>query len=82
MENYAIVFDLDETIGHFSQLYNFWNLLSIYLNKELEQRYFNNLIDLFPLFLRPNILILLDLKLSMILYYVKGKEINTLNHVL
>lgn len=59
MENYAIVFDLDETIGHFSQLYNFWNLLSIYLNKELEQRYFNNLIDLFPLFLRPNILSLM-----------------------
>ena len=25
-------------------------------------------------------LILPDLKLSMILYYVKGKEINTLNH--
>ena len=59
MENYAIVFDLDETIGHFSQLYNFWNLLSIYLNKELEQKYFNNLIDLFPLFLRPNILSLM-----------------------
>ena len=59
MENYAIVFDLDETLGHFSQLFNFWNLSSIYLNKELEQKYFNNLIDLFPLFLRPNILSLM-----------------------
>ena len=60
MENYAIVFDLDETLGHFSQLYNFWNLSTSYLNKELEQQYFNNLIDLFPLFLRPNILSLMN----------------------
>jgi len=58
--NYAVVFDLDETLGSFSQLYKFWCLTKLYLNKdELDNKYFYNLIDLFPLFLRPNILTLL-----------------------
>ena len=62
INNYAIVFDMDETLGSFSQLYRFWNLIKIYLNKpELDNSYFYTIIDLFPLFLRPNILILLDL---------------------
>jgi len=60
--NYAIVFDMDETLGSFSQLYRFWNLTKIYLNKPtLENNYFYTIIDLFPLFLRPNILFLLEL---------------------
>ena len=25
--NYVIVFDVDETLGHFTQLYTFWSLL-------------------------------------------------------
>ena len=59
-QNYAVVFDLDETLGSFSQLYKFWFLTKLYLNKDdLDNKYFYNLIDLFPLFLRPNILSLL-----------------------
>ena len=71
--NYAIVFDMDETLGSFSQLYRFWNLIKIYLNKpELDNSYFYTIIDLFPLFLRPNILILLDLikKITKVCDYV------------
>ena len=60
--NYAIVFDMDETLGSFSQLYRFWNLIKIYLNKpNLDPKYFYEIIDLFPLFLRPHILFLLEL---------------------
>lgn len=59
-QNYVIVFDLDETLGHFSQLYIFWNLLNSYLNDcNIEKIHFFKLLDLFPDFLRPNILKLL-----------------------
>ena len=58
--NYVVVFDLDETLGSFSQLYKFWVLTKQYLNKDdLDAKYFYNLIDILPLFLRPNILSLL-----------------------
>ena len=30
--NYAMVFDLDETLGHFSQIATFWNLTNHYLS--------------------------------------------------
>ena len=56
----AIVFDLDETLGSFSQPYHFWNLLKKYTNdSDLEDKYFFSLLDLFPQFLRPNLLKLL-----------------------
>lgn len=62
INNYAVVFDMDETLGSFSQLYRFWNLTKKYLNKsDLNNNYFYEILDLFPLFLRPNILILLEL---------------------
>ena len=58
--NYAIVFDMDETLGSFGQLHRFWYLLTVYLdNEDLDKKYFFNLLDLFPLFLRPNIFSLL-----------------------
>jgi hypothetical protein len=57
---YVMVFDLDETLGHFSQLYIFWNLIKSYLNNcELDDLYFFKLLDKFPDFLRPNIIKLL-----------------------
>tara|TARA_B100000902_G_scaffold399237_2_gene469195 strand:+ start:7693 stop:8481 length:789 start_codon:yes stop_codon:yes gene_type:complete len=59
-ENYAIVFDMDETLGSFSQLYKFWNLTKLFLkNDDLPNKYFFNIIDLFPDFLRPQLLRLL-----------------------
>ena len=73
---YAVVFDMDETLGHFPQLYRFWNLLTVYLNnEELESKYFYNIIDTFPLFLRPKILsILKNIK--------KKKRANICNYVM
>jgi hypothetical protein len=53
--NYVMVFDLDETLGHFSQLYVFWSLFTKYINNNNEMLFFE-LLDTFPKFLRPNIL--------------------------
>jgi hypothetical protein len=65
-----VVFDLDETLGYFTEFGIFWDCISSYVkinNKQtLTQNDFNNLLDLFPEFLRPNIM--------NILKYLKGKK--------
>lgn len=59
-QNYAIVFDLDETLGSFSQLYKFWILTKIFLkNEDLHNKYFFQILDMFPDFLRPQLIRLL-----------------------
>ena len=69
-----VVFDLDETLGYFTQLGIFWDCLKKYLiienseNKYLTQIDFNNTLDLYPEFLRPNII--------NILTYLKNKKLN------
>ena len=75
-QKYAIVFDMDETLGSFSQLYKFWNLTKLYLNNHnLNNIYFYSLIDLFPLFLRPQLINLLK--------NIKKKKINNIcNYVM
>jgi len=58
-----VVFDMDETLGYFTQLSIFWDSLSNYfktINKTLSQQDFNNVLDLFPEFLRPNIINVLN----------------------
>jgi hypothetical protein len=59
-----VVFDLDETLGYFVEFGIFWDSLSLYvskyLNKELNQRDFNNVMDLYPEFFRPNIINILS----------------------
>lgn len=61
-----IVFDLDETLGYFTQFGIFWDCLNEHFNK-LNQTDFNNVLDLYPEFLRPNII---D-----VLVYLKEKKI-------
>ena len=65
-----VVFDLDETLGYFSEFGMFWDSLEYYLKKtgnlNLTQDDFNILMDLFPEFLRPNII--------NILKYLKNKK--------
>lgn len=56
----AIVFDLDETIGHFTHLLYVSQAMEVLINRELKQEEFNELLDLYPEFLRPGILIILD----------------------
>jgi hypothetical protein len=65
-----VVFDLDETLGYFTEFGMFWDCLYHYVNttgsKKLTQDDFNDLLDLFPEFLRPNII--------NILKYLKTKK--------
>lgn len=60
-----VVFDLDETLGYFMELGMFWDALKTYIkHKELkiitDQHLFNTVLDLYPEFLRPNILNILN----------------------
>lgn len=62
----VVVFDLDETIGNFSDLYLIWTAIfntGIYTsqpNPKIAQLIFNELLDLYPEFLRYGILHILD----------------------
>lgn len=56
-----VVFDLDETLGYFTELGMFWSTLSKYIfeekiNQKMTKEFFNDVLDLYPEFLRPNIL--------------------------
>lgn len=51
-----VVFDLDETLGNFAELGIFWDSLEHYYGKRLPDSDFFELIDMFPDFLRPNIM--------------------------
>ena len=66
-----VVFDLDETLGYFTELGIFWDCLKHYLKQENKsnptQTDFNDVLDLFPEFLRPNII-------NILTYLKKRKE--------
>jgi hypothetical protein len=55
-----VVFDMDETLGYFTQFSIFWDCLNQYMffikKPKLTQSDFNYILDLYPEFLRPNIL--------------------------
>ena len=65
-----VVFDLDETLGYFTEYGIFWDCLKKFVKiknkKELSQADFNVVLDLFPEFIRPNII--------NILTYLKNKK--------
>ena len=61
-DNFIVVFAMDETLGHFSQLHVFWSILQEYFkrnNYPFTNKDFNKLIDTFNLFLRPEIITIL-----------------------
>jgi hypothetical protein len=65
--NKIVVFDLDETLGYFMEFGMFWDALHDYLKEKdiikeikVDQHLFNELLDLYPEFLRPNILNILN----------------------
>jgi hypothetical protein len=67
MKKHVVVFDLDETLGYFSSFGAFCSCLNYVLNdKHFYQNNFNDLLDLYPEFLRPNIF--------KILSYLKNKK--------
>ena len=65
-----VVFDLDETLGCFVEFGIFWDCLLRYLSQtsqiSLTQTDFNEILDLYPEFLRPNIVTILQ--------YLKSKK--------
>ena len=65
-----VVFDLDETLGYFTEFGIFWDCLIHYLKSKnkssLTQSDFDNILDLYPEFLRPNIINILN--------YLKNKK--------
>jgi len=57
----VVVFDLDETLGYFTQFGIFCDCLDTYFkNKKYSSIHFNTLLDLYPEFLRPKILNILN----------------------
>jgi len=54
-----VVFDLDETLGYFTEFGMFWDSLTDYIKNNnniiITQETFNNTLDLFPEVIRPNI---------------------------
>lgn len=71
----TVVFDMDETLGHFNQLYIFFNLVQTFLNRQLNTDELYNMFDLFPEFLRPNII-------SLLKRIVKKHETNICDYVM
>jgi hypothetical protein len=73
-----VVFDLDETLGYFVEFGVFWDCLIHYLqdfekkNFILTQKHFNLILDLYPEFLRPNIINILN--------YLKNKKFSKCCH--
>jgi len=62
-----IIFDLDETLGYFVELGMFWDcLIKTTGKREFTQEEFNDIFDLYPEFIRPNI--------ENILNYLKKKK--------
>lgn len=69
-----VVFDLDETLGYFMELGMFWDAIKAYIKHKqikhsINQDLFNKVLDLYPEFLRPNIINILN-------YLKKKKEKN------
>ena len=70
-----VVFDLDETLGAFVELGIFWDALQNYFNNKLTKKDFFDIIDLYPEFLRPNIISILN-------YLKHKKSANVCNKVM
>lgn len=75
MINYSkvVVFDMDETLGYFTELGMFWDAITTYIQLnniqiKINNELFDNILDLYPEFLRPNII--------NILKYLKKKKEN------
>ena len=55
-----VVLDLDETLGHFVEFGIFWDCLQVYFNNLLTINEFIQILDLYPEFIRPNIMAILN----------------------
>jgi FMN phosphatase YigB (HAD superfamily) len=71
--NKIVVFDLDETLGYFVQLGILIDVIEEIFNIDMEQNLFNEILDLYPEFLRPNIIKILK-------YLKQRNQINNKNN--
>ena len=55
------VFDLDETLGYFTEVSIFWDALESFYGKKLSNDYFFEVLDIFPEFFRPEIFRILNM---------------------
>jgi hypothetical protein len=55
-----VVFDLDETLGYFTEISMFWDALENFYGHNLFQDRFFEMVDVFPEVFRPEILTILD----------------------
>lgn len=67
--NRIVVFDLDETLGYFVELGIFINVIEDLFHVTIDEKVFNELLDLYPEFLRPNIIKILR-------YLKQRKQVN------
>ena len=51
----VVVFDLDETIGYFTEVGIFWDALENFYGHNLFNEQFHEVLDIFPQFFRPDI---------------------------
>jgi len=70
----VVVFDMDETLGCFVEIGMFWDAVNNILGEKSEEHFFE-IIDLFPLFLRPHILDVLK-------YLLEKKQLLECNKIL
>ncbi len=56
----VLVFDLDETLGDFSDLEMIWNAIQSYNDVPNDEALFKELLDLYPEFLRYGIISILE----------------------
>jgi hypothetical protein len=79
-----VVFDLDETLGYFVEFGIFWDCLNRYYSSStqystqeeaLTQEDFNGILDLYPEFLRPNII-------NILTYLKKKKQLKCCNKIM
>lgn len=57
----VVIFDLDETIGHFEEISLFLNGLKNFCGPSLDDNYVTKLLDIWPVFFRPGIFNILNM---------------------
>lgn len=53
---HIVVFDLDETLGYFVEFGMFWSAIETFYGRTLTQNEFNDTLDIYPEFVRPDII--------------------------
>ena len=70
-----VVFDLDETLGYFVLFGMFWNAINLFFKRSLTQMDFNSTMELYPEFIRPNMIEILT-------FLKRKKDTNKCNNLM